>query len=310
MTAWTKTCQMRMGIAVVLACLTTPGVPAAEKKSQRAIIQIGLVDSIFRDVPDSMVKLALRPFRELMFSQTGLRGKLISAGDALTLGEQLTSNKLQLGVFHGFEFAWAQQKYPELRPLMIAVNHHRCLHAYILVKKDNGIEKLADLKGKKLAVPYRTREHCHLYLDHCCLELGKEAGSFFQIDTSSDVEAALNSVAEGRIDAVLVDGVVLGFYKKVHASLYRKLKPLKKSGVFPAAVVAYHAGAVNKKALHRFKTGMVKAKKSTRGQQLLLMAHMTGFEPVPADFQDLLDEVAKTYPAPQHIKVSKKQQAR
>src|SRR5262249_46745150 len=149
------------------------------------------------DIPDPMVKVALRPFRVLMESQTGLRGKLVPAGDALSLGEQLNSNKLQLGVFHGFEFAWAKQRYPELRPLMIAVNRQRHLRAHIVVNKNGDIKDLADLEGKTLAVPRCTREHCLLYLERSCQALGKEPASFFHVENPSGLEKALDDVAEG-----------------------------------------------------------------------------------------------------------------
>jgi hypothetical protein len=40
-------------------------------------------------------------------------GELVPCGDADNLGRQLMDDKVQLGVFHGIEFAWARQKYPE-----------------------------------------------------------------------------------------------------------------------------------------------------------------------------------------------------
>jgi ABC-type phosphate/phosphonate transport system substrate-binding protein len=310
MSAWNKIGRVRIGIVFVLAGATVTGLLAADKKSKRKTIQIGMVSSIFRDIPDPMVKVALRPFRVLMESQTGLRGKLVPAGDALSLGEQLSTNQLQLGVFHGFEFAWANQKYPGLRPLMIAVNRQRYLHAHFVVNQNSDIKDLAGLEGKTLAVPRCSREHCLLYLERCCLALGKEPTSFFHIDTPSGLEKALDDVAEERADAALIDGVALECYKNQRGHLYAKLKCIKKSGVFPAAVVAYHAGAVDKKTLHRFKVGMMNAKNTAHGRELLMLGSMTGFEPVPDDYQEILHQVAKTYPAPERYKVMKKQQAR
>jgi ABC-type phosphate/phosphonate transport system substrate-binding protein len=310
MSAWSKIGGLTIAVALALGSSLAIGLHAAQKKTKQPAIRIGMVSSIFRDVPDPMVKVALRPFRLLMETQTGLRGKLVPAGDAMSLAEQLNSNKLQLGVFHGFEFAWAKQKYPELRPLMIAVNRQRYLYAHIVVNQESNIKDLADLQGKTLAVPHCSREHCLLYLERTCQALGKEPGSFFHIDAPSGLEKALEDVAAGKADAALIDGVALDCYKKLRAPLYAKLKCIQKSGVFPAAVVAYRTGAVDKKTLRRFKAGMVSANQSARGRQMLMLASMTGFEPVPDDYQEILDQVAKIYPAPQDYKVAKKEQSR
>src|SRR5262249_39951922 len=83
----------------------------------------------FPGSPQPMVLAAAQPFRALMEAQTGFTGELVPAGDAEDLGERLASDKVDLGVFHGVEFGWARQKYPDLRPLVIAVNYQRHLRA-------------------------------------------------------------------------------------------------------------------------------------------------------------------------------------
>ena len=41
------------------------------------------------------------------------------------LADKMTKGELQLGVFQGYEFAWAQEKQPQLKPLALAVNVYR-----------------------------------------------------------------------------------------------------------------------------------------------------------------------------------------
>src|SRR5581483_4119811 len=95
------------------------GAAAAERSRQTEVLRIGLIGTLFRDVPETAVMAMMQPFATLMESQTGLTGQLIPAGDADDLGQQLANDKVQLGVFHGVEFAWARQKYPDLKPLVI-----------------------------------------------------------------------------------------------------------------------------------------------------------------------------------------------
>ena len=56
--------------------------------------------------------------------------------------------------FHGFEFAWEQNKHPELKPLVIVVKGQATkLTAQVIVANDSSITKLEDLKGQPLPVP-------------------------------------------------------------------------------------------------------------------------------------------------------------
>src|SRR5262249_44822264 len=108
-------------------------VPAAEKgPNPTGTVRIGMVGTLFRDMPEALVKATMQPFGALMESQTGLAGQLEPVGDAIHLGRMLAEDQVHLGVFHGLEFAWARQKYPDLRPLMIAVNQQRHLWAVVM----------------------------------------------------------------------------------------------------------------------------------------------------------------------------------
>jgi ABC-type phosphate/phosphonate transport system substrate-binding protein len=280
---------------------------AEEGTAPPATIRIGLAGSLFCDMPEPMVNACMGPFRVLMESQTGMRGDLVKGGDALALGGQLNSDKLHLAVFHGFEFAWAQQKYPKLRPLMIAVNQQPILYAHVLVRKDNSAASLADLKGQTLAMPSHTRPHCRLFLEKACHGCGRDMPGFFsRVTTPNNVEDALDDVVDGLVQTAVVDGVSLDCYRKRKPGRYAKLKEIQKSAAFPAAVVAYHAGAVDEATLRRFQKGMLNANKSAFGRQLLTLWKMTGFEPVPSDYDQCLTAISKLYPAPSKEKTDKK----
>src|SRR6202035_1873398 len=98
-----------------------PASAADPKITSANQLHIGLINTLFRDVPKPLACALMQPFRSLVETQTGLDGRLTTAEDALSLGRQLAEDKVQLGVFQGIEFAWARQKYPDLRPLMIVV---------------------------------------------------------------------------------------------------------------------------------------------------------------------------------------------
>ncbi len=281
--------------------LLLPWAVAADDRAETAM-RIGLVTSLFRDVPAPLVEMAKQPFKTLMRDQTGLRGTLVVGGDALALGKQLDQNQVQLGVFHGIEFAWAQVKYPELRPLMVAVNRQRELYANVVVREDSTAAGFADLKGQKLSLPRRSREHCHLFLNRLASAAGGSPATFFsKIVQHANVEDALDDVLRGKVQAAVVDSVALECYEQVKPGCYARLKVLNKSEVFPAAVIVYRQGALDAATLRTFRDGMINANQTARGRDLMAIWKLTAFEPVPGNFQQTLDNIRRAYPNPEAL---------
>jgi len=268
-------------------------------------IRIGLSDSLFRDDPADEADKRTRPFQELLKAQTGLNGQVFRGIKPDDLGQQLKDGKLQLAIFQGYEYAWARPKDADLKPLMIAVNRQQHLRALILVRDDNG-KNLGDLKGKTLAVPRRTSGHCQLFLERRSAAAGSTPKEFFgKVTVPANMEAAVDAVVNGHVDAVLIDGVFLDWYQERKPARFARLKTVAKSEVFPATVVAYRAGGLDDATLRRLRAGMVAAKDNPRGVELMTLCQMTSFEPVPEDYDKLLTEIAKAYPAPERSKGKK-----
>ncbi len=285
-------------VAAGLAGLA-PDRPAGGEEVKISPVRIGVTGSLFRDTPEALVQTMMRPFKSLMESQTGLSGELVAGLKSEELGQRLKDEKLQLAVYQGFEFAWAKEKCSNLKPLMIAINHQKDLHAYVLVRADGGATGLADLKGKTIAVPRRSREHCHLFLERRCEALGKPPKEFFgKVLAPFSAEEAVDAVVNGQVDAALADGCFLDWYEKQKPARFARLKLVEKSEIFPATVVVYYASALDEATLRRFREGMLSAKDNPRGVALMTLCQMTSFEPVPDDYDKVCKEIAKAYPPP------------
>jgi ABC-type phosphate/phosphonate transport system substrate-binding protein len=291
-------------LALGLAALTitlwaTPSRARAQDKPASGTVKIGMVNTLFREVPPAMVQVMTPPFQALMRSQTGLEGELVTIDNAHELGKRLHEGKLELGVFHGFEFAWAQQKYPDLRPLVLAINYHRVLHACLVVRDDNPATSLAQLQGKTLAVPRNSREYCLLFLDRACLELKTEAKDFFaNVVNHGSTEDALDDVLRDKVQVAVVDSVALETYEKVKPGCFARLKVLKQSAAFPSVVVAYRQGSLDATLLAKFRDGMITANQNPRGKELMTMWRLSAFEKAPDNFQQQLNAIRQAYPAP------------
>jgi ABC-type phosphate/phosphonate transport system substrate-binding protein len=279
----------------------TPEAPAGGDSPRGDSLRFGMVRTFFNDVPPPLYRFVTDPFSTIMRETTGLCGELIVGGDAFAVARQLCEGKFQLAVFHGHEFAWVQQKHPELQPLMVAVNTQRSVRAYVLALKDGPVQSFADLKGKEFAVPRRTREHCRVYLARECKDDGHCAPKEFfgRVVCPANVETALDELCLEKVDAVLVDSIGLEFYKDLKPGCFDRLRVVAESDIFPAPVIAYRQGGLDDATLAKLRDGLRSAHKTEMGRDMMKMWCITSFDPVPSDYAEALATSLKRYPCPE-----------
>src|SRR5262249_16207139 len=141
------------------------------------------------------------------------------------LALQLKGQTVHLGVFHGFEFAWARKTNPDLKPLMIAIAGKRATRAILVVPHGSPMAKTEDLQGKTLALPLLVREHCRLFVERRCIPDGSPMGKWFgRVTTPKTSECALDDVADGYAQATVVDDVELTAYRNAHPKTAERLR--------------------------------------------------------------------------------------
>jgi ABC-type phosphate/phosphonate transport system substrate-binding protein len=272
---------------------------AQDVKTGNEPVRIGMVGSLFNDIPPALVEFVGGPFKMLMKQFTGLNGELKVGGDAYEVGKKLVDRKLDLAVFHGFEFGWARQKYPELRPLTIAVSKYREVNAFVVVRADSDIKSFEQLKGKDLGFPRKSKEHCRIFLERHSAECGNccSKSYFAHVVASPNVDEALDDVLRGKLQAVITDNASLEEYEQFKPGCFARLKVIKQSEPFPPAVIAYREGALDADTLKRFRDGMISANQSPRGRDMMSIFKMTAFEPVPDNYGQMIAEILRHYPA-------------
>jgi ABC-type phosphate/phosphonate transport system substrate-binding protein len=237
----------------------------------------------------------------LVLAETGLDSTVLPPLPHDQLADRLAKGDIQIGVFQGVEFAWEQQRHPELTALAIAVNQGRNRHGYLLVAANSSLAKWDDLAGKSLAIPCRSKEHCLLFVERHCRADGKEFPLILSKSTApATAEDALDDVVDGLVQSAVVDGVALKAYERRKPGRYARLKVLFASECFPDSVVAYRSHSLDDATMRRMQQGLTNANKSLIGRHLLTLWSLTAFEPVPPEFDRLLLTIAKAYPAPAH----------
>jgi ABC-type phosphate/phosphonate transport system substrate-binding protein len=288
----------RAALAVSVMLLAVFPVNSEEKNNSPASLKVGISSSAFFEQPEWRIRTATSLWAALVKSQADIQAEF-KAVDTERLAPGLAKRDLDLAVFQGYEFAWARQQDARLRPLLIAVNDKPFLHAAFVVRQDAKAKKIADLQGHSVTVHKGRRSHVRLYFERSCQALGKEPKDFFsRIAVAGCAEEALDDVVDGTADAAVVDTIAVDSYQRRKPGRAAKLHELAQSPVFPDPVIGYRVGGVDQKTLERFREGIIGSDQSLSGRQLLNFFKLTGFAKMPDDYDKVLKEIAKAYPAP------------
>lgn len=304
--------HVRTAAALLLAALALAPAPraAAEEavipvsRSREAALRIGMMRSMFRDVPNALVNVATGPFTNLIESHTGMSGSLDIVPESDQLARRLNAGELELGVFHGFEFAWAKAKHPDLEPVVVAVPQYGRSWACLVVAKDSSAKCFADLSGQTVAMPRGIREYARLYFDRKCKTCDAPV-AFGRVSDAPSAEYALDEVAEGAAQGAVVDALALQLYANQKPKRFARLKIACKSEPFPLTVIACRKGTLPEGTVSRIRQGLTNAGSSQTGKSMMGMWKLSGFEPVPADYHAQLERIAQAYPAPASETASK-----
>src|SRR4051812_6461025 len=101
------------------------GAAGARQPATIRLLRVGASNSPADKETKLKEKAAAATLQKFIRDETGLDNTIVHEKSWSDLADKLAKGQLHLGVFEGYEFGWAQQKQPGLRPLAIAVNGNR-----------------------------------------------------------------------------------------------------------------------------------------------------------------------------------------
>lgn len=286
---------MRWLLGSTAAVLLFVGLPAARAADPE--LKIGMLSGMFRDQQPKVIEALSKPFRDLMTKHTGFNGDVEVVDDPHTLTDRLKDNKVQLGVYHGFEFAWAQQRCDDLVPLIVTCPPGGCVQGMVVVSADCPAKSLADLKECEVLIPRGAKAHTLVFLDKLRDGLD-DADAKPTARTDQTPDDVLTLVATGKAKAALVDVCAWEGYKVLHPGGCKALRVLAKSEEFPPAVVCFRKGTLTDNQVKQIREGLTASSKTPTGKMLMTLWNLKGFEAPPKGYQTSLDDILKAYPLP------------
>src|SRR5438132_5998692 len=166
-----------------------------------------------------------------------------------------------------------------------------------MTRRDNTAKDFAGLQDQSLSIPNTGQRDLRFFVDRSCRANGKSPEKFFsKISSPHNVVNALDDVVDGQVQATVVDQTVLEAYKRLKPGRFEQLKEVARSKPLPPTVVAYDDRILDEPTVRQVRDGLMGAA-AKKHQMTLSLFHWTGFEQVPADFDQVLAETRKAYPA-------------
>jgi ABC-type phosphate/phosphonate transport system substrate-binding protein len=242
---------------------------------------------------------ALETLRSFIKEETGMENTIVREKGWQELTDKLAKQDLQIGVYQGYEFAWALEKLPSLKPLMLAVRVHPYSKAFVVANKSNNAADFSGLAGQTFSIPLASAGFPELFVEREAQATGKKLDTFFgKVTKPSEAEDAIDDVVDGVVQATVVDQTVLEAYKRRKPGRFAKLKLVAQSQPFPPPVIAYKDKTLDDATLQKFRDGLIKASTKERGQRMLNLFRLTSFEAPPPDLEKVLAQTRKKYPPP------------
>lgn len=288
------------GIAALVSLLLVAG-PSRAESAENPVLHIGATEAIVEEnVPEGSDQTSMEAtYHHFIQAATGFDSDIVALDNHELLAERLASGKLQLGIFMGYEFAWAQARHPKLKVLAVSVNHHPYRYPVLVVHRGGPVSNLADLKGKKLALPRLGQGYSRLFMEAQSRVAGQNPGALLgHIASFEDVETPLDDVVDATALAAVVDRLGLEAYQRLKPGRFAQLRTLSESPPMPPVLIAYYEDKLDPETVTRLRQELTRTHEQMQGQNLLMLFRLTQFVPSSPDFERVLAETRRTYPAP------------
>lgn len=232
-------------IYTVIAILFLAAPLSGQEKNDK-VIRACFLSSGLRDVNVNDAKLAMKILTRKVAERTKkYRNHKIEVLIARSLPEMiklLKDNKIHLVSLAPAEFYHVTKRI-KLTPIMMSSKHDKPqVRFLLLVRKDRGVKRIEDLRGKKVYIQNTDQEKLmKIWMDVQLKEQGlQRTEKFFDLRSVKTSKAVLQ-VYFKVIDACIVEEACFQTLVELNPDLGRKLTPIYRSDKFPDGILALPA---------------------------------------------------------------------
>ncbi len=250
-----------------------------------AAIRIGFHRDLFKDMDPKTVTSSLEDFSATVAEQTRRPSRTQLVDDAHALCRALHDGKFDFAVLASPHLFWELARFPEMRPLIVAVNVHPYPRV-IVVRSARGTGKSDATLG--CVIPGRPHDIFYGTL--------AAAAAHARMVPYPNAEDLLDDVVDGKVGSAAVDLVSWERFQARKPVRARFLRVTDRSPEFLPTTVLYRKGAVSDATLSSYKDSLLRMPDTVRGRDLMTSWRLTAFREVPDDFSRRAAALAKECP--------------
>lgn len=242
----------------------------ARKKDK---IIVGAVVKEFGLSP-SAVMAGCKPFSDYITDRLGIETKMKIVPNVEALVASFKDGSINYGLIENQDYVKLKAK-NDIVPIVKAVKAGTSTYkAIILVRKDSGINSIADLKGKRFAYVSKGSSHGYMFPSLTIKSLfNKSMDQFFESQTQykKDTDSIL-AVYYKKADAVSTSDITFEILSELRPQIKRKLKVIEVSDPFVFGPIFYYKdNIINFNTVAKFKDEIINMKNVPEGDQLLMI---------------------------------------
>lgn len=188
---------MKRALAVMVIALVTLGAAVARAAEPSKELRVSAIPD---ENPTELMRI-YAPFAEYLSRELGLKVTYTNVVDYAATVEGLAAKKLDMVWYGGFTFVQARKRTGDAVPL-VSREEDLHFHSKFITRKDTGITRLADLKGKTFSFGSVSSTSGHLMPRYFLLQNGiNPEKDFAKFSFSGAHDATALWVESGKVDA-------------------------------------------------------------------------------------------------------------
>ncbi len=188
---------MRRTLAIVAIAMVMLGAAASQAAEPVKELRVSAIPD---ENPNELMRI-YAPFAEYLSKELGLKVNYTNVVDYAATVEGLAAKKLDMVWYGGFTYVQARKRTGDAVPL-ISREEDLQFHSKFITRKDTGITKLADLKGKTFSFGSVSSTSGHLMPRYFLLQNGIDPEKdFAKFSFSGAHDATALWVESGKVDA-------------------------------------------------------------------------------------------------------------
>ena len=269
--------RARFFLLVALIIYLIQPIPALAE-SGTGLLSIGFSSKAFVNVPKGDMKIAVQVLSKRVARK--IFGSVESRiyDSPAEIENDLRSKKLDAIALTPDDFFNLRTHVPlEAAAITVVGNSHE-IGMLVLVRKDSGLNKVAELKNRSIALPGGTAQYGGIYrtwLETLVMKEGAGSlGDFFStIKETSTASHAIMPVFFRKIDACVISKHVFDITSELNPQLSRDLKSIAHIDRLAGGIIAFRKDLPDGTKL-KTRQALLELHEDTEGRQLLMLFHL------------------------------------